>query len=90
MKEDKIQKTLDKLKWVEQLPQNNVDWAAGILEIARKLEQELAQTQAEKEELDKRVKGLRKMLFALPARAAREATLLYTEEEILSARRANL
>lgn len=86
MKEDKTQKALEDLAWVEHLPDTNIEWSKGILDTAWKIDAELAIAEEEKAKVDKRIKGLRKMLLSLPSRANREALLLYSEEEIVAAK----
>jgi len=73
------------LAWVNNLPESV--WSRGLLDTALNVKTELEGIEAEKAALAEKEGRLYKMLRGFPARAEREAPLVYGEEAVAQARR---
>jgi len=75
---------LEKLAWVHKLPASA--WSRGIIDLADSVGIELEELENQKAELDAKIKSRLKVLRLIPARADREARLMYDMSDVAKAK----
>ena len=75
---------LAKLEWVYKLPESA--WSRGIIELADSVGIELEDLEKEKVALDAKIKARLKVMRLIPARADREAKLMYDASDVAKAK----
>jgi hypothetical protein len=76
---------LEKVEWVRRLPETA--WSRGILETADSVGIELEDLAKEKAELDEKIRSRLKVMRLIPARADREAKLMYDASDVAKAKK---
>jgi len=83
------QDILDSIFWLNKLA--DTPWNKGILDTAVDLKREIDELEAERkkvaDEIDGKIRKRMKVLRALPGRAEREASLIYTDEQVRGAKK---
>ena len=75
---------LERIAWVHKLPESA--WSRGITDLADSVGSELEDLEAEKAVLDAKVRARLKVLRLIPARAEREAKLMYDASDVATAK----
>ena len=75
---------LERLEWVKHLPESA--WSSGIIDPAESLCSELDELSKEKIMLDEKIRARLKVLRLIPARAEREAKLMYDASDVAKAK----
>lgn len=82
------QDILDSLFWLNKLKET--PWCSGVLDTATDLNREIGELEEERkmvvDEIDGKIKNRMRVLRALPGRAEREASLIYTDEQVKAAK----
>lgn len=81
---EEILAILDKIEWVRRLPESA--WSHGIVDPAESLGIELEDLAKEKVALDEKIRARLKVLRLIPARAEREASLMYDASDVAKAK----
>ena len=76
---------LAKIDWVHRLPDSA--WSRGIIDLADSVGIELEDLEKEKVALDAKIKARLKVLRLIPARAEREAKLMYDASDVAKAKK---
>lgn len=76
---------LAKIDWVRQLPESA--WSRGIIDTAESVSIELDELVEQKAALDGKIRARLKVLRLIPARADREARLMYDASDVAKAKK---
>lgn len=69
-----------KMEWVNRLPVTA--WSRSFVETSEALVEEIQEMEARREEIDERIKSRMRVLRLMPARALREAKLMYEVAQV--------
>jgi len=73
---------LEKVEWVKRLPDNGGLWGKGLIETAQAVADEIFHLEKKKAEIEEQIRKRLRVMRAMPARAEREAPLLYSDFEV--------
>jgi hypothetical protein len=82
----KPQDIIDKISWIEKLPDGGASWGQGLTMTAAAVAREIEDLEKTKANIEEQIRKRLRVMRAIPGRAEREAPLMYSDEIIDEAR----
>ncbi len=78
---------LNKLEWVKKLPEEGGSWGKGLVETAQAVADEVFELEKNKIAIEEQIRKRLRVMRAMPARAEREAPLMFSDQEVEEAQK---